>query len=127
MMVMDKKKIVLIVEDEPTNAEIAQIICERSGYLTVMAVNGVEAVALARENHVDLILMDILLPVKDGLEAARDLKRDPETADIPIIAVSARASLVHRQEMFQAGMVEAIIKPYRSSELQASLARWIGN
>lgn len=122
---MDEKKTILIVEDEPTNAEIAQIICERSGYRTLMAVNGVEAIARAQESPVDLILMDILLPLKDGLEATRELKLDPATAFIPIIAVSARASHAQREEMIQAGMVETIVKPYRSSELQASIARWI--
>lgn len=118
-------KTILIVEDEPTNAEIARIICERLGHHTLTATDGAEAIQLAHNQPIDLILMDILLPVKDGLEATRDLKDDPQTADIPIIAVSARASHHHRQEMLDAGMVDAIIKPYRSQELQDSIRKWL--
>lgn len=123
--VSNTMKTILIVEDEPANAEIAEIFCQHLGHRTLLATDGVQAVRMTQTQPVDLILMDILLPIKDGLQATREIKLDPQTSHIPIIAVSARASDEQQREMRQAGVVDSIIKPYRGQDLQSSVQRWL--
>ncbi len=84
-------KRILVVEDSPENREILTIELEFQNFEVEVAVNGREAVEKAHALRPDLILMDISLPVMDGLEATRRIKGDPETAHIPIVALTAHA------------------------------------
>lgn len=118
-------KTILIVEDEPANAEIAEILCQNLGHRTLLATDGEQAIKMAHTEPVDLILMDILLPVVDGLEATREIRQDPTTNHIPIIAVSARASAPQLEEIREAGVDETVVKPYRGQDLQRSIQRWL--
>lgn len=82
-------KTVLVVEDNLDNRMIYTTILSYAGYAVLEAKNGAEGVRLAREHAPTLILMDLSMPVMDGWEATRRLKSDPETASIPICALSA--------------------------------------
>jgi two-component system, cell cycle response regulator DivK len=83
-------KVLLIADDEEDNRVIFSAILTHHDYAVVLAENGREALELARDHSPRLILMDLQMPVMDGWEATRQLKADPDTADIPVIAVTAR-------------------------------------
>lgn len=85
---MDSKS-VLLVEDNEDNRTIYGTVLRFAGYTVLEAINGEEGVAKARSHHPDLILMDLSMPVLDGWQATEQIKSDPYTADIPILAVSA--------------------------------------
>jgi two-component system, cell cycle response regulator DivK len=80
---------ILIVDDDPTIRSVLEAFLEDEGFSTVVAANGRDAVEQARAEPPALILMDLMMPVLSGVDASRQLKADPLTADVPIIAMSA--------------------------------------
>lgn len=104
-------KLVLLVEDVEDNRELARFLLESEGYQVIEAHDGAEAVALARSRKPDLILMDLSLPVMDGWEAAGTLKADPQTAEMPIVAVTAHAMSGDAERVIEAGFDGYIAKP----------------
>lgn len=110
---------ILSVEDEPSNGEIIQIILESQGHRVTTVPNGQEAldVLLAQPRAFDVVLMDIQMPLLDGLEATRRLRANPATAHLTIICVSARASGSDGKAGLEAGCDSYITKPYKSKEL----------
>src|SRR5262249_43087017 len=82
-------ELILIVEDNPKNLKLLRDTLQVKGYQTIEAETGEEGVQLARERHPALILMDIQLPAMNGIEALRELRADPTTRAIPVIAVRA--------------------------------------
>lgn len=108
---------ILVVEDEMTNREVAEVILRSQGYEVIVASNGLEGIERARLHRPHLIVMDILMPVLDGLSASRELKADPETAHIPILVVTAKASNSDRDAAEAAGCDGFLSKPYRNSVL----------
>ncbi|MBW2342192.1 MAG: response regulator [Deltaproteobacteria bacterium] len=84
-------QVILIVEDEPRNLKLIWDLLEVSGYMVLEAIDGKQAVEIAKAEKPDLILMDLQLPVMDGFEATRILKADERTRDIPIVALTAYA------------------------------------
>jgi CheY-like chemotaxis protein len=101
----------LIVEDNEMNRDMLSRRLERRGFVTIIAVDGAAGVAMARAERPDLILMDMSLPVIDGWEASRQLKADPATAVIPIIALTAHAMMSDRDKALQAGCNDYDTKP----------------
>jgi CheY-like chemotaxis protein len=108
---------VLVVDDEPSNVEVATVICEALGFETHTASNGRQALALLATTYVDLVLMDVLMPVMDGIETTRQIRLDPRLSLVPILGVTARASNAERVEMIEAGMNDVLHKPYRNKTL----------
>lgn len=104
-------KVILIVEDEPLNMKLFRDLLQVNGYATFEASNGKQGVEMAREKQPDLILMDIQMPVMDGLGATRILKSDPVTASIPIIALTSAAMAGDRERTIQAGCDSFMSKP----------------
>ena len=104
-------KIILIVEDEPKNLKLIQDLLQASRYTTIEATDGRQGVELARDRKPDLILMDIQLPVMDGLEATRILKADTSTRDMPIIALTSYAMAGDEERAREAGCDGYITKP----------------
>lgn len=102
---------ILLVEDNEDNQEIYRIILAHHGYQILQAWDGEAGVRMAREHHPDLILMDLTMPVVDGLEATRRLKADPATAGIPIIALTAHAMQEDQAAAAEAGCVAFLAKP----------------
>ncbi len=105
------KKTVLIVEDNELNMKLFNDLLEANGYATLRTKSGVEAIALARAHHPDLILMDIQLPEVSGLEVTRWLKDDEELRGIPIIAVTAFAMKGDEEKIRQGGCEAYLSKP----------------
>jgi two-component system cell cycle response regulator DivK len=117
-------KLILIIEDDPKNLTLFRDLLQRFGYTTIEATNGKKGIKLARANKPDLILMDIQLPVMDGIEATRILKSDPETKNIPILALTSYAMKGDREKILQAGCDAYLAKPVDVQELLATVARF---
>jgi signal transduction histidine kinase/CheY-like chemotaxis protein len=113
---------VLLAEDNPINRLVASELLRASGLAVETAENGSEAVDKARTGRFDLILMDMQMPVKDGITAAREIRYDDA---VPIIAMTAGASLEDRAACLASGMNDYISKPVHPSELYAMLLRWL--
>ena len=115
---------ILVVEDEPSNREIAEVILTSHGHRVTCAENGQEALKLCHDEGMrfDAILMDVLMPVMDGLEATRRLRAHPETRDLTIICVSAKASGSDQGAGLSAGCDTYVRKPYKRKELLQALS-----
>lgn len=102
---------ILLVEDNEMNRDMLSRRLARNGFEVVMAVNGQEGLDMAVRENPDLILMDMSLPVLDGWDATRQLKADPKTAGIPVIALTAHAMDSDRQKALEAGCDDFDTKP----------------
>jgi CheY-like chemotaxis protein len=107
---MTMKKL-LLVEDNEMNRDMLSRRLERRGYHVVIAVDGEQGIAAAREHRPDLILMDMSLPVLDGWESTRRLKQQPETQAIPVLALTAHAMAGERDKAIAAGCNDYDTKP----------------
>ncbi|MBE9610282.1 ATP-binding protein [Chitinilyticum piscinae] len=116
---------VLVVEDNPLNQRVVAIGLQRLGCEVALAANGLEALEKAAENQFDLILMDCQMPVMDGLEATRRLRQQPQTATLPIIALTANALQESEQACLDAGMDDFLTKPINFDLLRQVLARYL--
>jgi two-component system cell cycle response regulator DivK len=108
---------ILLVEDNEMNRDMLSRRLEKRGYTLSIAVDGGGGVALAKSEKPDLILMDMSLPVIDGWEATKQVKADPETAHIPIIALTAHAMDSDRQKAIAAGCDDFDTKPVELNRL----------
>lgn len=104
-------RLILIVEDNEKNLKLVRDVLNFHGFRTLEAINGDEAVAMARQHLPDLVLMDIGLPGIDGVEAARQLKAEPSTAATPIVALTASVMEADRARFGAAGFAGLIAKP----------------
>ena len=120
-------KTVLIVEDNELNMKLFHDLLQANGYDTVQTRNGTEALALARQHHPDLILMDIQLPEVSGLEVTKWLKDDDELRSIPVVAVTAFA-MKGDEERIRAGGCEAYIpKPISVTKFLETMRQFLGD
>jgi two-component system, cell cycle response regulator DivK len=119
----DEEVTVLLVEDTEDNRFMMRRLLEMSGYRVVEATNGDEAVKLAEAERPGLILMDLSLPVIDGLAATRLIRKLPALAKTPIIAVSAHDTTDFLTEALQAGCNSYITKPIDFNELEQLIVR----
>jgi two-component system cell cycle response regulator DivK len=102
---------ILLVEDNEMNRDMLSRRLQRRGFEVECAVDGQQGVDAVQRNRPDLILMDMSLPVKDGWTATRELKADPETQSIPIIALTAHAMSGDREKALDAGCNDYDTKP----------------
>jgi two-component system, cell cycle response regulator DivK len=110
-------KTVLYVEDNEFNRKIVRQLLGRTSYRLIEATDGEAGVSTARAERPDLIIMDIQLPKLSGLEATRQLKAAPETADVPIIVITSFALAGDEQKARDAGAAAYLAKPYSPREL----------
>jgi CheY-like chemotaxis protein len=108
---------ILLVEDNEMNRDMLSRRLQRKGYEVVIAANGAEGLSMSLEEQPDLILMDMSLPVIDGWEATRQLKANPQTASIPVIALTAHAMSGDREKALEAGCDDYDTKPVELSRL----------
>jgi two-component system cell cycle response regulator DivK len=108
---------ILLVEDNEMNRDMLSRRLEKRGYVLAIAVDGGAGVAQAKSEQPDLILMDMSLPVLDGWDATRQIKADPTTATIPIIALTAHAMESDRQKALEAGCDDFDTKPVELNRL----------
>jgi CheY-like chemotaxis protein/HPt (histidine-containing phosphotransfer) domain-containing protein len=120
---------ILLVEDNPTNRKVASLMVERLGYELESAENGEEALVRLRVQDFHLVLMDVQMPVMDGLEATGAI-RDPASGarnpGVSIVAMTAHAQESDREECLAAGMDDYIAKPIKLQALEDVLDRWMG-
>jgi two-component system, sensor histidine kinase and response regulator len=116
---------ILLVEDNEINQEVAKQLLESTGLLVDIAWHGGEAVERVKLRHYDVILMDMQMPVMDGLEATRLIRQIPAYGSVPIIAMTANAFEEDRQQCMAAGMNDFLSKPFDPDTLFAMLIRWI--
>lgn len=124
---MKKNTKILVVDDEQDILELIRHSLNKEGYEVYVAANGQQGVDKARKVKPHLILMDVMMPVMDGMEACRQLKEDPETSEIAIIFLTARSEEFAELAGFEAGADDYISKPIRSrvllSRIKAILRR----
>jgi two-component system, cell cycle response regulator DivK len=117
--------LILIVEDNPLNAKLVRDVLVARGYQVAESTTAERGLEIAREQHPELILMDIQLPGMDGRQALAALRRDPQTRLIPVIAVTASVMPIEREEILAAGFDGYQAKPLSVKELLAEVARLI--
>jgi signal transduction histidine kinase len=113
--------LILIVDDDEVNSMTVSSYLKVKGYRFLLAKDGKEAIALTKAHKPDLILMDIQMPVMDGLEATQQIRLDPDVADIPIIALTALAMDGDREQCLAAGANEYVTKPVKLKDLVAMI------
>ena len=117
---------ILVIEDNETNRDMLSRRLARKGYEVLIAVDGVEGVAVARAKAPDLILMDMSLPILDGWKATRRLKANPATRTIPVIALTAHAMAGDREKALAAGCDDYDTKPIEFTRLFGKIQTLLG-
>ena len=120
---------ILLVEDNDLNQEVASELLRQAGLFVDIAENGALALEMVRklpdEGGYDIVLMDLQMPVMDGLTATREIRKLPHCADLPIIAMTANAMTGDRELCLEAGMNDHIAKPIDLDDLWVKLRRWV--
>ncbi len=119
-----KEKKVLIVEDEETIQRFLKDVLEKVGYKIIIAGDGEQGVQLASKEKPDLILMDVQMPIKNGLEATHEIKGNPLTNNIPVIALTALAMKGDEEWVRAAGCDDYISKPVQIRALLDKVASY---
>jgi two-component system, cell cycle response regulator DivK len=110
-------KHILVVEDNEKNMKLFRDVLQATGYSTIEATSGEDAIEVARSHEPELVLMDVQLPGIDGVEALARLKDDERTASIPVLALTAQAMSGDRERFLQAGFDGYLAKPVDVGEL----------
>ena len=108
---------VLLVEDDPVILRLLQVSFEVEGFDVVVATDGESGIALARDLRPDLVISDIMMPKRSGLELVTALGTDPATADIPVVLLSAKAQAADVQAGLEAGADDYVTKPFAPLDL----------
>jgi len=119
------EKVILIVEDNLKNLKLFKDLLKAWGYTTLEALDGKQGVELAKTKMPDLILMDIQMPVMDGIEATKILKNDTETKDIPIVALTSYVMVGDEERIRAAGCDGYISKPIDIHELRKTIENYL--
>ena len=116
-----EEKTILIVDDNETNIENLMMLLEEK-YDLLAAIDGEEALELVKDEHIDLILLDIMMPGIDGFEVCKRLKSNPATCNIPVIFITAKTEEEAIEKAYEVGGVDYITKPFRSKEVLSRVA-----
>jgi len=116
---------ILLVEDNPVNQLVAKGMLGKLGCEVIVAAHGGEALKLLEEQSFDMVLMDCNMPVMDGYEASRQIRRSGRWPDLPIVALTANALSEERERCRAAGMNDYLAKPFRREELKTLLDLWV--
>jgi CheY-like chemotaxis protein len=113
--------LILLAEDNEANIATFSSYLKARGYRILLAIDGQQAIDLAKLHHPDLILMDIQMPVIDGIEAIKQIRLNPDLVDIPIIALTALAMTGDHEKCLEAGANDYIAKPVRLRNLSNTI------
>jgi len=116
---MGNKQVVLVIDDEPSNFDVIEILLFKEGYQLHYKNNGAEAIAYLKEINPDIILLDVMMPDVDGIEVCQQLKSDPQWQHIPIIIVTVLSEKEDLARCLDAGADDFVSKPINSNELRA--------
>jgi len=116
-------KHILAVDDEPNIRRLVEVNLQRAGYHVTTAADGVEALERIQREPPDMVVLDWMMPRLDGLEVLKRLKADPETAEIPIVMLTAKAQDADIFRGWQSGADCYLIKPFNPMELQSFVRR----
>jgi DNA-binding response OmpR family regulator len=114
---MNRRARVLVVDDEPNIVLSLEFLLQHAGYETTTATDGEQALELVRSAMPDVVLLDVMLPRRDGYEVCRAMKADPELARIPVIIVSARGQEVEVLRGLELGAAAYVTKPFGNDEI----------
>lgn len=115
----------LLVEDNPINQEMALEVLQQAGLAVTVVDNGLKALAVLEQERFDTVLMDCQMPVMDGYEATREMRRKPRWARLPVIALTAAASPADREKALASGMNDLVAKPFLAEALIQAIGRWV--
>jgi len=118
--------VILIVEDNEKNMKLVRDVLKFKGYQTLEAVTGNDGVRLAKEHKPDLVLMDIQLPDIDGITALAQIRADPETKGIPVLAVSASVMPDDQQRIAASGFDAFVTKPINVKQFVETVEKFVG-
>jgi len=124
-MANEKGQTVLVVEDNELNMKLFHDLLEAHGYGILQTRDGMEALKMARDNHPDLILMDIQLPEVSGLEVTKWIKEDDKLKDIPVVAVTAFAMKGDEEKIREGGCEAYIAKPFSVANFLETVQRFL--
>ncbi|WP_428243911.1 response regulator [Gynuella sp.] len=116
----------LLVEDNEINQDMAMDALRQAGMSVALAENGQQAIERLEEEDFDIVLMDVHMPVMDGMTATKILRTNPKYSDLPIIALTANALAGDRERFMNVGMNDYLSKPVRIQELLRTVAKWLG-
>lgn len=116
-------KTILFADDSPANRELVREFLEAAGYTVIEAGNGQEALEQVRADRPDLLLLDIQMPKHDGFQVLAELRRDPQFASLPVIALTAFAMRGDRERALEAGFDGYLTKPIDFVALRAEISR----
>jgi CheY-like chemotaxis protein len=112
---------VLVIDDEPDVRWLVRRLLEFDGYEVVVSDDGVRGLAAAQQQRPDAIVLDLMMPMMDGYEVLAGLKTDPRTADVPVVILTAVATVATRQRVTDSGATTCLTKPFDPEELTAAL------
>jgi PAS domain S-box-containing protein len=116
---------ILLVEDNEINQQVASELLELAGFFVDIAKHGQEALNMLADKTYDCVLMDVQMPVMDGFTTTKKIRENPNYADLPILAMTANATVQERERSLEAGMNDHITKPIRQQVLFEALLKWI--
>jgi len=119
MVPMNRK--ILVIEDDPSALRLVEYALEQEGYQVITASDGLEGVRKARDEHPDLIILDIMLPGLDGYEVCQQLRKEPETAKLHILMLSAKAREIDKDTGLKIGADDYLAKPSDPSKIIAKV------
>jgi twitching motility two-component system response regulator PilH len=118
-------KTILIVEDSPTQMQMVKAALQAEGYNVITAFSGDEGLEKARRERPGLVVLDVVLPGRNGFQICRDLKSSPDTRELPVILLTSRDQPSDRFWGMKQGADVYLTKPCKSTELLAAIARYI--
>ena len=116
---------ILIIDDDPQNREILHIRLEQAGYEVIEAVDGEEGLQQAVKSSAELILLDIMMPKKDGWQVCKELRGNAKTKEVPIIALTAKTQPIDEMRSWESGVNEYFQKPVDPAKLLACVEKLI--
>ena len=117
---------ILAVDDEPHILRLVSFSLSSKGFEMLEASDGLSALEIAEREKPDLVLLDVMMPVLDGYETCRRLKANPETADIPVVMLSAKSQKAEQAVGLQAGAIDYICKPFTPKDLVEQVRGFLG-
>jgi DNA-binding response OmpR family regulator len=119
-------KTILIADDDPVMVKLLEFNLRRAGYATLVCVEGLSVCERARVNSPDLVILDMMLPGRSGLELLHDFKADPALAALPVVVVTSQGKNSTQEELLGAGALNVFTKPFSPTILMARLRELLG-